>query len=92
MIFAVGRETNRGNPLRDELDASENGRCFQRNLELLRSSAENRAIIKRHRHEHDFSSESDDSLDSTPNPMTFHNYAKRRKFSQSDDDTDKYTR
>lgn len=57
--------------------------------ESASSSSERRNIIKHFRRENRMSYESDDSLQSIPSPMTFHNYAKRRKYSESEDDSDK---
>lgn len=41
---------------------------------------------KRYRHETRVSSDSDNSSDSVPSPMVFHNYAKRRRLSGMDDE------
>lgn len=34
----------------------------------------------------------DDSSNSIPSPMSFHNYAKRQKYSDSEDESEKYIR
>lgn len=91
-IFTVGRQENVGVVSKNEIDSSNKTCEIQRNCEFIRYSTEHRVITKRYRSKDAFSSESDDSSDSIPNPMIFHNYAKRRRCSNSEDDTDKYIR
>lgn len=92
MIFAVGRQSNRENESNDETDSSEKESQGRRGRECIPFSAERRNIIKRIRRETRMSYDSDDSSNSIPSPMSFHNYAKRQKLSVSDDDDEKYIR
>lgn len=68
----MGRQTNRT----DEVASSDE-----------KSSVKfGRIRVKRFRCDNRFSSDSDDSSDGFPGPMVFHNYAKRRRFSDPIDE------
>lgn len=51
-----------------------------------------RNIIKRYRRETRIIYDNDESSNSIPSPMTFHNYAKRRRFSEMEDESENYIR
>ncbi|XP_055326928.1 uncharacterized protein LOC129580491 [Sitodiplosis mosellana] len=89
VINYVGRQSNRENDSNDEMESSENESQGRRSRECIPYSTERRNIIKRIR-ETRMSYDSDDSSNSIPSPMSFHNYAKRQKFNDSEDDDEKY--
>lgn len=81
----MGRQSNRKNESTDESEKESQGRRVR---ECVPYSTEHRNIIKRIRRETRMSYDSDDSSNSISSPMSFHNYAKRRKVSISEDDDD----
>lgn len=92
-FFVVGRQSNRENESSDEMESSEKESQGRRVREFIPYSTERRNIIKRMRRETRMSYDSDDSSsNSIPSPMSFHNYAKRRKISVSENDDEKYIR
>lgn len=84
MIISVGRQINREDARsRDEVASSDDrNHIRERDGDQLSG---NRTNIKRYRHERRVTSDSDDSSDG-PSPMVFHNYAKRRRFSETEDE------
>lgn len=80
----MSREDVRNN----EITLNDGRNYSRRGYEL----SDHRTIIKRYRRDSRHSFDSDDSFDSIPNPMTFHNYAKRQRFSETDDEADNYVR
>lgn len=72
----------------NEIAFTEGRNYIRRGREL----ADHRTITKRYRRDSRHSFDSDDSSDSIPNPMTFHNYAKRRRFSGTEDESENYIR
>lgn len=62
-------------------------------LEEVVSHLNAEQLLKRYRRESRYSYDSDDSSeDCIPSPMTFHNYAKRRRFSGTEDESENYIR
>lgn len=90
--FTVGHQLNRKDEASDEVASSAKNRHIRRDGEHVPNSSERRTSLKRRSRENRIFYESDDSSSSIPSPMTFHNYAKRRKFSESDDDSENYIR
>lgn len=80
-MFTVGRQIIRD----DEVVSSDDLNRTQGDRDQL---TERRINIKRIRHEIRVSSDGDDSSDSDsiPGPMVFHNYAKRRRYSETEDE------
>lgn len=70
---------------RDAVDSSDDNNRIRDQLSERRINNNNN-IIKRYRHETEVSSDSDNSSDSISSPMAFHNYAKRRRLSESEDE------
>lgn len=77
--LTVGRRHSRD----DEVASSDDKNCIQGDRDQM---SERRINIKRNRHEIRVASDCDDSLESMPSPMVFHNYAKRRRFSETEDE------
>lgn len=89
----MGRQSSQENETNDELESNEKANQGRRGREFIPYSSERRNIIKRIRRETRMSYDSDDSSsNSIPSPMSFHNYAKRQKFNDSEDDDEKYIR
>lgn len=89
----MGRQSGQENETNDGLDSNEKENQGRRASEFIPYSSERRNIIKRIRRETRMSYDSDDSSsNSIPSPMSFHNYAKRQKFNDSEDDDEKYIR
>lgn len=90
----MGRQTNRENEVKREMVSNERDIQQRRCREFVPFSSENRNTIKYLRRMSRMSYESDDneSSDSIPSPMAFHNYAKRQKFNDSDDESERYIR
>lgn len=88
----MGRQSNGDNESSDDSDSTGKESQGRRGRECIPYSAERRNIIKRIRRETRISYDSDDSSNSIPSPMSFHNYAKRQKFNDSEDDDEKYIR
>lgn len=85
--FTVGRQANRENESSNNIDS--NRKENRLGEEIVSYPPDRRNIIKRFRREARMSYESEDSSDSISSvttPMSFHNYAKRQKFDESDDD------
>lgn len=83
--LTVGREINREDARSNE--------AIRNHIRRGREPSVRRTIIKRYRRESRYSYDSDDlSEDCIPSPMTFHNYAKRRRFSGTEDESENYIR
>lgn len=84
----MGHSSNRDVVQRCEVSLNEDKNQMKRN----RETSDRRNIIKRYRRETRIVYDSDESSNSIPSPMTFHNYAKRRRFSQTEDESENYIR
>lgn len=83
--FSAGHQIRRDDERRhDAVDSSEDKSRIRDQLSERRIN--NNIIMKRYRHEASVSSDSDNSSDSTSSPMAFHNYAKRRRLSETEDE------
>lgn len=84
--FSAGHQIRRDDERRhDAVDSSDDKSRIRDQLSERRINNNNN-IIKRYRHETNVSSDSDNSSDSTSSPMAFHNYAKRRRMSETEDE------
>lgn len=83
-IFSVGRQINREDERNKSDVASSDDKI--RNRENGDQLSERRITIKRYRHESRVTRISSLSDDSSDSPMVFHNYAKRRRFSETEDE------
>lgn len=70
----------------DVVESSDDKNRLRDQLSEHRIHNNNSSSIKRHRRDVEVSSDSDNSSDSNSSPMAFHNYAKRRRMSETEDE------